>query len=70
MPMDLRRLESAKSTRMGYLNKWKQELGIYKMQSYAPKLWGVMSFILPLALVPIAAKVGTKVYKEVKKKLK
>ena len=70
MPVDLRKIQSATSTRMGYANKWKQALGLYRMKSYSPKLYAAMSFILPLALIPVAAKVGKVVYKEIKKKMK
>lgn len=63
MPHNYRKNE--RHTKMGYMNKWKQEL-----QSFLPKGWAVMSFLLPLVLVPLAAKAAKKGYKYAKKKMK
>lgn len=63
MPIDYRK--NAKSTRMNYINQWKQAL-----QTYSPRLYAVMSFFLPLAAIPIATTIAKKGYEYAKKKMK
>lgn len=62
MALDYKRRKVAQ---MGYVRRWAQEL-----MTYAPRAWAVMSFILPLVVVPIAAKVAKKGYEYAKKKMK
>ena len=45
-----------------YKHGWKREI-----KGFSPKLWGFVSFILPLMAVPLAIKGVTYVAKEVKK---
>ena len=45
-----------------YKQGWKREV-----KGFSPKLWGFVSFILPLMAVPLAIKGVTYVAKEVKK---
>ena len=63
MPIDYRK--NAKTTRMGYLEQWRQAI-----QTFSPRLYAAMSFVLPLVAVPIATTVAKKGYEYAKKKLR
>ncbi len=63
---------------MGYINDWKKALRTkenieppegYPHRDFSPKLWGFVSFFLPLMAIPLAIKGATIIAKEVKKQI-
>lgn len=49
---------------MNYIEKWKGAI----TNTYSPKAWSFVSFILPLILVPIGVELLKKGIKEIKKR--